>query len=46
MHNYKVAAGSMFITRNSYEVVILSEVALENSEVAHLAHHLAGERLA
>ena len=39
MLNYNVAA------KNSHEVATWSEVAQKNSEVAHLAHHIAGETL-
>ena len=38
----------MFIARSSYEVAIrayFEQRGLENSEVAHLAHHIAGETL-
>ena len=38
----------MFIARSSYEVAIrayFERRGLENSEVAHLAHHIAGETL-
>ena len=39
---------NMFITRNSCEVAILvccERGGLENSEVAHIAHRIAGETL-
>ena len=43
MHNYNVAA-----CKHSYEVAILAYFelgGLKNSEVAHLAHHIARETL-